>query len=78
MADKDKDPRSAFAQARASLKPAQDAARRLQAKRMQQLENLLDRGTEEEVLELILSAGIDPESTVGKKVIRIWRENRRS
>lgn len=71
------DLKPAIAEERGRLKPAQAAAKKLYEKRMQQCENLLNRATEEEVLEVIRGAGIDPGSPQGAKILRIWRENRR-
>ena len=59
------------------LKPAGKAAERKHAKRARQCQNLLDRGTEEDVIALLRSAGLDPDSPEGQRALKIWRENRR-
>ena len=59
------------------LRPAGKAAERKHTERVRLVDELLNRGTEEDVIELILSVGMEPASPEGQRALRIWRENQR-
>jgi hypothetical protein len=57
------------------LKPAARLANREKQKRLRQMEKLLERGTEEDMTNALVDAGIDPESPEGRHALKVWREN---
>ena len=63
-------------QEKSRLRPAQRAAQLRQARLLRQMEQLLKRGTEEDVIEAIKAVGMRPDSPEGQHVLRVWRENR--
>jgi hypothetical protein len=66
-------------QQRGRRPPAHEAAHKQHVERVQKIEQLLSRGTEEELLDwLFTEAGIQPDSPEAQRVLRVWRENRRA
>ena len=63
-------------QEKTRLKPASADAARRHRKLLRQIENLLHRGTEQDVIDVMRSAGIRDGSLEALKVLKIWRENR--
>ena len=62
---------------KARLRPAGKAAERRHAERVRLVDELLRRGTEDDVAKVIQDAGLRPDSPQAQQVWRIWRENRR-
>lgn len=56
-------------------RPAQDTATREARQWEAEAERLLKRGTDEEMIEAIRRAGIDPDSPAGRRALQVWREN---
>lgn len=63
-------------QEKARLKPASADAARRRLKRLRQIEHLINRGTEQDVIDVMRSAGIRDGSPEALEVLKIWRENR--
>ena len=54
---------------------AQRSAAKEKARRLHEMETLLTRGTEEDVVAVIRAAGMEPSSPEGQQVLKTWREN---
>ena len=72
---KDKEIRDVMNAEKGRRRPAQDTAARRTRQWEAEAERLLKRGTEEEMIEAIRRAGIDPDSPAGRHALRVWREN---
>ena len=60
------------------LKPAKAEAEEAHLRRLRQMERLINRGTEKEVIDAMRSAGIPDGSPEALKVLKIWRSETRS
>ena len=58
------------------LRPAGDDANRRYTKRLRQMKRLLDRGTEEDLINAMRAAGISDGSPEALTILKIWMENR--
>jgi hypothetical protein len=58
------------------LRPTASQAKREHAKRLRQITNLLQRGTEEELVTAMRRAGLCDGSPEFENALTIWRENR--
>jgi hypothetical protein len=76
LAKKEDEIRDVVRSEKSRLRPAQKAAEKKHAERMRLVDELLKRGTEDDVLDAIREAGLDPESPEAKHVLRVWRQNR--
>jgi hypothetical protein len=76
VAKKDEEIRDVVRAEKGRLRPAQRQADRKHAERLRKVEELLKRGTEEDVIEMIRSADLAVDSPEAQRVLRIWRENR--
>jgi hypothetical protein len=65
-------------QEKARLKPASAHANRQRLKRLRQIEHLINRGTEQDVIDVMRSAGIRDGSPEALEILKIWRKNRSS
>jgi len=72
---KDQQIRDVIKEEKGRRRPAQDTAAREAKQWEAEAERLLKRGTEEEMIEAIRRAGIDPDSPAGRHALRVWREN---
>jgi hypothetical protein len=77
MASGGDDIRKVVQEEKGRLRPGGKAAERKHAERTRLVEEVLNRGTEEDIIELIRSAGMEPASPEGQRALRIWSENRR-
>jgi hypothetical protein len=78
MPDRDEDIQEVMAEekSRGSRQPTSLAARRERTKRIREMRQLLQHGTEQDVRAAIQAAGIPAESDDALRILEIWRENR--
>ena len=76
LTKRDDDVRDVVREEKGRLRPAQKAAERKHAERVRLVDELLKRGTEEDVIDAIRGAGLEPDSPEARYVLKIWRENR--
>jgi hypothetical protein len=70
------DIREVIQEEKSRLRPARKSAERENAKWIKEAEKLLKRGTEEDMIDAIRAAGMDPASPEGRRAVKVWRENR--
>jgi hypothetical protein len=78
MPDRDEDIQEVMAEekSRGSRQPTSLAARRERTKRIREMQQLLQHGTEQDIRAAIRAAGIPEESADALRILQIWRENR--
>ncbi len=76
VTENEEDIREVIQEEKGRLRPARKSAERKNAKWIREAERLLTRGTEEDIIEALRAAGMEPASPEGQRVLKVWRENR--